>query len=240
MKIAIIGYGKMGHVIEQIAKERGHEVVLILDALINPQDFTAENLRKADVAIEFTRPDAAFDNYIKCFNAGIPVVSGTTGWLEKLPEVQRICKEEGRTFFYSSNYAIGVNIFFRVNKFLAKLMNHYSDFDISMQEIHHIHKLDKSSGTANTIAEGILENVERKDSWTLDNKPTDKQIYIDVVREGEVPGTHTVNYTSPIEDITITHTSHNRNGLALGAVLAAEFLVGKPSGFYTMDDLMQF
>ncbi|MBP5368935.1 MAG: 4-hydroxy-tetrahydrodipicolinate reductase [Bacteroidales bacterium] len=240
MKIAIIGYGKMGHVIEQIAKERGHEVVLILDALINPQDFTAENLRKADVAIEFTRPDAAFDNYIKCFNAGIPVVSGTTGWLEKLPEVQRICKEEGKTFFYSSNYAIGVNIFFRVNKFLAKLMNHYSDFDISMQEIHHIHKLDKPSGTAITIAEGILENVERKDSWTLDNKPTDKQIYIDVVREGEVPGTHTVNYTSPIEDITITHTSHNRNGLALGAVLAAEFLVGKPSGFYTMDDLMQF
>ena len=240
MKIAIIGYGKMGHVIEQIAKERGHEVVLILDALINPQDFTAENLRKADVAIEFTRPDAACDNYIKCFNAGIPVVSGTTGWLEKLPEVQRICKEEGKTFFYSSNYAIGVNIFFRVNKFLAKLMNHYSDFDISMQEIHHIHKLDKPSGTAITIAEGILENVERKDSWTLDNKPTDKQIYIDVVREGEVPGTHTVNYTSPIEDITITHTSHNRNGLALGAVLAAEFLVGKPSGFYTMDDLMQF
>jgi len=240
MKIAIIGYGKMGHVIEQIAKQRGNEVVLILDALINPQDFTAENLRKADVAIEFTRPDAAFDNYIKCFNAGIPVVSGTTGWLEKLPEVQRICKEEGKTFFYSSNYAIGVNIFFRVNKFLAKLMNHYSDFDISMQEIHHIHKLDKPSGTAITIAEGILENVERKDSWTLDNKPTDKQIYIDVVREGEVPGTHTVNYTSPIEDITITHTSHNRNGLALGAVLAAEFLVGKPSGFYTMDDLMQF
>ncbi|MBR4440448.1 MAG: 4-hydroxy-tetrahydrodipicolinate reductase [Bacteroidales bacterium] len=240
MKIAIIGYGKMGHVIEQIAKQRGNEVVLILDALINPQDFTAENLRKADVAIEFTRPDAAFDNYIKCFNAGIPVVSGTTGWLEKLPEVQRICKEEGKTFFYSSNYAIGVNIFFRVNKFLAKLMNHYSDFDISMQEIHHIHKLDKPSGTAITIAEGILENVERKDSWTLDSKPTDKQIYIDVVREGEVPGTHTVNYTSPIEDITITHTSHNRNGLALGAVLAAEFLVGKPSGFYTMDDLMQF
>ena len=230
----------MGHVIEQIAKERGHEVVLILDALINPQDFTAENLRKADVAIEFTRPDAAFDNYIKCFNAGIPVVSGTTGWLEKLPEVQRICKEEGKTFFYSSNYAIGVNIFFRVNKFLAKLMNHYSDFDISMQEIHHIHKLDKPSGTAITIAEGIIENVERKDSWTLDSKPTDKQIYIDVVREGEGPGTHTVNYTSPIEDITITHTSHNRNGLALGAVLAAEFLFGKPSGFYTMDDLMQF
>ena len=240
MKIAIIGYGKMGHVIEQIAKERGNEVVLILDALINPQDFTAENLRKADVAIEFTRPDAAYDNIMKCFNAGVPVVSGTTGWLEKLPEAKRMCKEEGKTLFYSSNYAIGVNIFFRVNKFLAKLMNHYTNYDVNMQEIHHIHKLDKPSGTAITIAEGIIENVDRKDSWTLDPKPTDKQIYIDVLREGEVPGTHTVNYTSPIDDITITHVSHNRNGLALGAVLAAEYLVGKPSGFYTMDDLMDF
>ena len=139
MKIAIIGYGKMGHVIEQIAKERSNEVVLILDALINPQDFTAENLRKADVAIEFTRPDAAYDNIMKCFNAGVPVVSGTTGWLEKLPEVKRMCKEEGKTLFYSSNYAIGVNIFFRVNKFLTKLMNHYTNYDVNMQEIHHIH-----------------------------------------------------------------------------------------------------
>ena len=239
MKIALIGYGKMGHVIEQIAKDRGHEVVLILDALINPQDFTKENLQKAEIAIEFTRPDAAYRNYITCFEAGIPVVSGTTGWLEKMPEIKSLCHEGGSKFFYSSNFSIGVNIFMHVSNFLAKFMNNYTNYDVNMQEIHHIHKLDKPSGTAISIAEGIINNIDRKNKWTLDSNSAQDEIFIDSVREGEVPGTHTVNYTSQVDDITITHTAHNRIGLALGAVVAAEFLVKQPAGFYTMDDLMK-
>jgi len=240
MKIALIGYGKMGHEIEKIAKERGHEVVLILDALINPQDFTTENLQKAEVAIEFTRPDAAFENYKKCFQAGVPVVSGTTGWLDKMPEVKKMCLNEGKTFFYASNFSIGVNIFFRLNKFLAKIMDGFDNYDVNMVETHHIHKLDKPSGTAITLAEGILENFHRKDGWTLEAKDAKEKVLINSVREGEVPGTHSVKYYSDVDDIEIIHTAHSRKGLALGAVLAAEFLNGKPSGFYGMDDMLKF
>lgn len=240
MKIALIGYGKMGHEIEKIAKERGHEIVLTLDALINPQDFTKENLQKAEVAIEFTRPDAAYDNYIKCFEAGVPVVSGTTGWLDKIQEIKRLCQEEGKTMFYASNFSIGVNIFFRLNKFLAKIMNGFDNYDVEMQEIHHIHKLDKPSGTAITIAEGILENFNRKKAWSIEDKNSPEKIYIDVLREGEVPGTHSVKYFSEVDDLEIKHTAHSRKGLALGAVLAAEFLKGRPSGFYGMDDMLKF
>lgn len=240
MKIALVGYGKMGHEIEKIAKERGNDVVLVLDALINPQDFTVENLKKADVVIEFTRPDAAFDNYIKCFEAGVPVVSGTTGWLDKMPKVKEMCQNEGKTFFYSSNFSIGVNIFFRLNKFLAKIMNGFDNYDVNVVETHHIHKLDKPSGTAITLAEGILENFTRKDGWTLDAAEAKQKVLINSVREGEVPGTHNIKYYSDIDDIEIIHTAHSRKGLALGAVLAAEFLYGKPSGFYSMDDMLKF
>lgn len=239
MKIALIGYGKMGHEIERIAKERGNEIVFIEDALINPEEFTDENLQKADVVIEFTRPDAAFNNYMKCFHAGVPVVSGTTGWLDKMPEIQRMCKEEGKTFFYASNFSVGVNIFFRLNKFLANIMNGFASYDVNMQEIHHTQKLDKPSGTAKTLADDIVDSIDRKSGWNIDAK-AEKDVFIDCVREGQVPGTHSVKYTSVVDDIEIIHTAHSRQGFALGAVLAAEFLCGKPSGFYGMDDMLKF
>ena len=240
MKIALIGYGKMGHEIEKIAKERGNEVPVIIDALINPQDFTSDNLRKADVAIEFTRPDAAFDNYIKCFEAGIPVVSGTTGWLDKMPQIEKICKEQGKTFFYASNFSIGVNIFFRLNKYLANIMNGFKDYDVKMEEIHHTTKLDKPSGTAKTLADDLVAALDRKQSWIIDGQPKPSEINIDCLRVENVPGTHTVKYFSDIDDIEMTHTAHSRKGFALGAVLAAEFLNGKPAGIYGMDDMLKF
>lgn len=240
MKIALIGYGKMGHEIEKIAKERGNEVVAIIDALVNPQDFTSENIRKADVAIEFTRPDAAFDNYMKCFEAGVPVVSGTTGWLDRMPELQKICKEQGKTFFYASNFSVGVNIFFRVNKFLANIMNGYPSYEISMEEIHHTQKLDKPSGTAKTLADDIVDIVDRKNGWIIEGEPEPSKIFIDVKRIDQTPGTHSIKYSSEVDDIEIIHTAHSRKGFALGAVLAAEFLNGKPAGFYGMDDMLKF
>jgi len=240
MKIALIGYGKMGHEIEKIAIERGNEVVITIDALINPQDFTAENLKKADVAIEFTRPDAAFDNYIKCFEAGVPVVSGTTGWLDKMPQIEKMCKEQGKTFFYASNFSIGVNIFFRLNKYLANIMKGFKDYDVKMQEIHHTQKLDKPSGTAKTLADDLVSILDNKSSWIIDGQPKPSEINIDCLRIENVPGTHTVKYFSDIDDIEMTHTAHSRKGFALGAVLAAEFLCGKPAGLYGMDDMLKF
>ncbi|MBO4772851.1 MAG: 4-hydroxy-tetrahydrodipicolinate reductase [Bacteroidales bacterium] len=240
MKIALIGYGKMGHEIEKIAIERGNEVVITIDALINPQDFTAENLQKADVAIEFTRPDAAFDNYIKCFEAGVPVVSGTTGWLDKMPQIEKMCKEQGKTFFYASNFSIGVNIFFRLNKYLANIMKGFKDYDVKMQEIHHTQKLDKPSGTAKTLADDLVSILDNKSSWIIDGQPKPSEINIDCLRIENVPGTHTVKYFSDIDDIEMTHTAHSRKGFALGAVLAAEFLCGKPAGLYGMDDMLKF
>ena len=238
MKIALVGYGKMGKTIEQIARNRGHEIVSIID-VNNPGDFESEAFKQADVAIEFTTPATAFDNYMKCFAAGVPVVSGTTGWLSRLDEVKRMCAEEGKTFFYASNFSIGMNIFFALNKYLAKIMNNFPSYDVRMTEVHHIHKLDAPSGTAITLAEGVLENLDRKERWTLETaeKPTDLPIH--AIREGEVPGIHEIVYESDADTISIKHDAKSRAGFALGAVLAAEFTAGK-KGFLGMNDLFHF
>lgn len=238
MKIALIGYGKMGKTIEQIALERGHQIVSIID-INNPEDFNSDAFRSADVAIEFTTPATAFNNYMKCFEANVPVVSGTTGWLDHITEIKEKCEKEGKTFFYASNFSIGVNIFFALNKYLAKVMNQFPSYDVKMEEVHHIHKLDAPSGTAITLAEGIVENMVRKDRWTLENpeKPTD--IVIHAVREGEVPGIHKITYNSDVDYITIEHHAKSRKGFALGAVIAAEYTCGK-KGFLGMEDMLKF
>ena len=238
MKIALIGYGKMGKTIEQIALSRGHQIVSIVD-INNPEEFQSDNFKSADVAIEFTTPATAFDNYMKSFAAGVPVVSGTTGWLDRIDEIKEKCAKEGKTFFYASNFSIGVNIFFALNKYLAKIMNNFPSYNISMTETHHIHKLDAPSGTAITLAEGILENVDRKERWTLETaeQPTDLPIH--AIREGEVPGIHEVTYESDVDYISIKHDAKSRAGFALGAVVAAEFTAGK-KGFLGMDDMLKF
>ena len=243
MKIALVGYGKMGHIIEQIAIQRGHTIVSAID-INNKDDFNSDAFRSADVAIEFTIPATAFDNYQKCFAAGIPVVSGTTGWTERIGEIRKQCEEEGKTFFYASNFSIGVNIFFAVNKYLAKLMNGFPAYDVNMTEVHHIHKLDAPSGTGITLADGILGEIERKKQWQLaDNgaKPFDadkpEYLLIHALREGEVPGIHEVRYESDVDSITIKHDAKSRAGFALGAVLAAEFTAGK-KGFLGMNNLL--
>lgn len=236
MKIALIGYGKMGKEIEKIALDHGHEIVLKID-INNPEDLTVTNLQKADVAIEFTIPSSAAANYKLCFEAGIPVVSGTTGWLEQLPAVYQLCKDLNGTFFYTSNYSLGVNIFFALNKRLAELMADHSEYKIEMKEIHHTQKVDAPSGTAITLAEGILENIPEKKSWV--NQPTSKADELGIIseREGTVPGTHIINYDSEVDYIEITHCAKSRKGLALGAVLAAEFSFGK-KGILSMNDLL--
>ena len=233
MKIALIGYGKMGKTIEQIALNRGHQIVSIVD-INNPEEFQSANFKSADVAIEFTTPATAFDNYMKSFAAGVPVVSGTTGWLDRIGEIKEKCEKEGKTFFYASNFSIGVNIFFALNKYLAKIMNNFPSYNISMTETHHIHKLDAPSGTAITLAEGIIEN-----RWTLETaeQPTDLPIH--AIREGEVPGIHEVTYESDVDYISIKHDAKSRAGFALGAVVAAEFTAGK-KGFLGMDDMLKF
>ena len=242
MKIALVGYGKMGHIIEQIALQRGHTIVAAID-INNHDDFESEAFRSADVAIEFTTPATAFDNYQKCFAAGIPVVSGTTGWLDRLVEIKRQCEKDGKTLFYASNFSIGVNIFFAVNKYLAKLMNSFPAYDVNMTEVHHIHKLDAPSGTGITLAEGIIGEIDRKNQWRLakdgepqfdTNNPGD--LLIHALREGEVPGIHEIQYESDVDTITIKHDAKSRTGFALGAVLAAEFTAGK-KGFLGMKDL---
>lgn len=238
MKIALIGYGKMGKAIEQIALTRGHEIVSIID-VNNPQDFDSEAFRSADVAIEFSTPQTAYQNYMRCFAAGVPVVSGTTGWLEHMPEIKRLCAEEGKTFFYASNFSVGVNIFFAVNKYLAKIMNQFPAYDVQMTEVHHVHKLDAPSGTAITLAEGIIENMERKTRWTLEKKELPTDLPIHAIREGEVPGIHEIIYDSDADSIRIKHEAKSRAGFALGAVIAAEFTAGK-KGFLGMDDLFHF
>lgn len=236
MKIALIGYGKMGKEIEKIALDRGHEVVLKID-ITNPEDLTIANLRNADVAIEFTIPSLAPDNYRLCFEAGIPVVGGTTGWLEKITEVHQWCKELNGTFFYASNYSLGVNIFFALNKKLAELMANQSEYHVEMKEIHHTQKLDAPSGTAITLAEGILEKIPEKKHWV--NYPTELADEIGIIseREGSVPGTHIIKYDSEVDYIEITHLAKSRKGLALGAVLAAEFSFGK-KGILSMNELL--
>lgn len=238
MKIALIGYGKMGKTIEQIALQRGHQIVSIID-INNTADFDSEAFRSADVAIEFTTPATALGNYMRCFEANIPVVSGTTGWLSHLDEVKAKCEQEGKTFFYASNFSVGVNIFFALNRYLAKIMNGFPAYDVRMTEVHHIHKLDAPSGTAITLAEGILDNVERKERWTLETaeQPTDLPIH--AIREGEVPGIHEIIYESEADTISIKHDAKSRAGFALGAVIAAEFTAGK-KGFLGMNDLFHF
>jgi len=238
MKIALIGYGKMGKTIEKIALERGHEIVSVID-VSNPEDFNSAAFKSADVAIEFTVPSTALSNYMKCFEANVPVVSGTTGWLDRMDEVKEKCEKEGKTFFYASNYSIGVNIFFAVNSYLAKIMNNFPSYNVRMTETHHIHKLDAPSGTAITLAEGILEQVDRKERWVLETeeKPTDLAIH--AIREGEVPGIHEIIYDSDADYISIKHDAKSRAGFALGAVVAAEFTAGK-KGFLGMKDLFKF
>ena len=237
MKIALIGYGKMVHAIEQIALQRGHEIVSVID-VNNQEDFTSDAFKSADVAIEFSMPAVAMDNYRRAFAAGVPVVSGTTGWLEHLPEIKEACKA-GQTFFYASNFSLGVNIFFALNKYLAKIMNDFPAYDVRMVETHHVHKLDAPSGTAITLAEGLIDNIERKNKWVEGKEPAEDEIGICSVREGEVPGIHTVIYESDVDTISITHDAKSRMGFALGAVIAAEFTCGK-KGFLTMQDMLKF
>lgn len=238
MKIALVGYGKMGKTIEQIALSRGHEIVSIID-INNPDDFESAAFKSADVAIEFTTPATAFDNYMKCFAANVPVVSGTTGWTVRMGEIKEMCEKEGKTFFYASNFSIGVNIFFALNKYLAKVMNNFPSYDVRMTEVHHIHKLDAPSGTAITLAEGILENIDRKDCWTLETAEKATDLPIHAIREGEVPGIHEIIYESDVDTISIKHDAKSRAGFALGAVVAAEFTAGK-KGFLGMSDLFHF
>ena len=236
MKIALIGYGKMGKAIEKIAKSRGHEIVSIID-IDNLQDFDSPAFKSADVAIEFTRPDTAVENVRKCFKANVPVVVGTTAW--KTEEILDELKAGNHTLFRSSNFSIGVNVFMAVNKYLAKLMNRFDNYNVEMTEVHHVHKLDAPSGTAVTLAEGILENLDRKTAWTkeVEEKPTD--MAIKSIREGEVPGIHTIRYESDVDSIVITHDAKSREGFALGAVVAAEFTAGK-KGLLGMSDLFDF
>lgn len=226
----------MGKEIEKIALDRGHEIVLKID-ITNPEELTIANLQKADVAIEFTIPALATSNYMLCFEAGIPVISGTTGWLENLPEVQQQCEAMNGTFFYASNFSLGVNIFFALNKKLAELMASHSEYAIELKEIHHIQKLDAPSGTAITLAEGIMEKIPEKKSWV--NHTTEASDILGIIseREGQVPGTHIIKYDSEVDYIEITHLTKSRKGLALGAVLAAEFSFGK-KGILSMNDLL--
>ena len=233
MKVALIGYGKMGKTIERILLERNHEVV----ATFGREGIDEEKLKQADVAIEFTRPEAVFDNLAVCFKNQVPVITGTTGWLAKYDEAVKLCEENQSGFLFASNFSLGVNLFFEINKQLARIMNAYSNYDVQMQEIHHTQKLDAPSGTAITLAEQVVENLDRKEGWTLDTPAAKEQIHIDALREENVAGTHSITYTSDIDDIEITHTAKSRDGFALGAVLAAEFMSGK-TGIYQMKDVL--
>lgn len=238
MNIALIGYGKMGHEIEKIALQRGHNIVSIID-MNNLEEFNSPAFKSADVAIEFSTPDSAIQNYRKCFEVGVAVVAGTTGWLEHLDEVKRACAEQGQTFFYASNYSLGVNIFFALNKYLAKIMNSYPSYDVKMEEVHHIHKLDAPSGTAITLAEDLIKEVDRKERWSLEVEEKQTDLPIHCIREGEVPGIHEIIYESEADIISIKHDAKSRVGFALGAVLAAEFTNGK-KGFLGMGDMLKF
>jgi 4-hydroxy-tetrahydrodipicolinate reductase len=236
IKIALIGYGKMGKTIESIALERGHTVDLKID-IDSMGDFTKENLLQCDVAIEFTGPHSAKENINKCLDAGIPVLSGSTGWLDDWAEVEKGCKEKNGSFLYASNFSVGVNIFFEVNKKLAQLMNGHNEYAISMQEIHHTQKKDAPSGTAITLAEQIIQEIPAKKKWVNAETTDPEALPVISKREDPAPGTHSITYSSLIDDIEIIHTAHNRNGFALGAVLAAEYIYNK-KGIFTMKDVL--
>lgn len=244
MKIAIIGYGRMGHMIEEEARKRGHEIVCTIDQGETDR-FNSHEFKSADVAIEFSRPDAAVDNYLHAFAAGVPVVSGTTGWLNALPEISDMCEKGAGTLFYASNFSLGVNIFAAVNGYLANIMNGYKDYKPSMLEIHHIHKLDHPSGTAITLAEGIINQMNDLNGWEeceegMASDAAKGKLPIAHRREGEVPGIHSITWESDCDSITLTHSAKSRRGFALGAVVAAEWLKGKPAGYYTMQDMLKF
>ena len=236
MRIALIGYGKMGRAIEEIALSRGHEIVLKID-ITNIEEFTAENLKKADVAIEFTGPHSAAENISKCIEWNVPLVSGSTGWTEQLEEMKAKTLANNTGFVYSSNFSIGVNLFFELNKKLASLMAPHTEYEVILEEIHHTQKKDAPSGTAITIAEQVLDQIKRKKQWVnhLSDNPEDLEIISQ--REDPAPGTHSVKYSSPIDTIEIIHTAHNRKGFAGGAVLAAEFIAGK-KGFFSMKEVL--
>jgi len=236
MNIAIIGYGKMGKEIERMALERGHQIPLILD-LANTSEMTPENLSRADVAIDFSIPGAAFDNIMRCFDADVPVVSGTTGWLEQYDAVTERCRRENKAFFYASNFSIGVNILFALNRHLARLMDQFEYYDMEIREVHHVHKLDAPSGTAISLAKDLLIEVGRKNKWELDQAGDKSTLKITAVRENEVPGIHTIAYSSEFDELSITHSAKSRKGFALGAIMAAEFIRDK-KGMYTMADLL--
>lgn len=245
MKIALLGYGKMGHIIEQIAMDRGHQIVLRIDAL-NPEDLTTEQLRKADVAIDFSTPGTVISHINACFEAGVPVVVGTTGWYSRISEVESKCLSGNNSMLYASNFSVGVNVFFHVNKVLAKIMNRYPQYEVQVEEIHHTEKLDSPSGTAITIAEGIVDQLDRKTEWV--NQLIDEQaelllkpgqLLIESHRIENVPGTHTVIYSSEVDEIELKHTAHNRTGFGLGAVLAAEWIKDR-KGFYNITEMFDF
>ncbi|MGP1493450.1 MAG: 4-hydroxy-tetrahydrodipicolinate reductase [Prevotella fusca] len=251
MKIALIGYGKMGRMIEQIALERGHEIVSIID-VDNIEDFDSPAFASADVAIEFTNPTAAFGNYQRAFAHNVKVVSGSTGWMqEHKDDVERMCTEGGQTLFWASNFSIGVAIFSAVNRYLAKIMNGFPQYSVEMEEVHHVHKLDAPSGTAITLAEDILADLDRKDKWVKgfqhaadgtesgSNEVAPNELPIASIRRDEVPGIHSISYDSEADKITITHDAHSRKGFALGAVLAAEYTKDH-SGLLTTSDLFKF
>lgn len=251
MKIALIGYGKMGHMIEQIALERGHEIVSIID-VNNPDDFDSPAFSSADVAIEFTNPTAAFGNYKRAFARNVKVVSGSTGWMNDHKEdVERLCTEGGQTLFWASNFSIGVAIFSAVNRYLAKIMNGFPQYNVAMEEVHHVHKLDAPSGTAITLAEDIIDCIDRKDKWVKGfqhnadgtesgtNEVAPNELPIASIRRDEVPGIHSISYDSDADKITITHDAHSRKGFALGAVLAAEYTKDH-TGLLTTSDLFKF
>lgn len=251
MKIALIGYGKMGKMIEQIALNRGHEIVCKID-IDNQHDFESDAFKSADVAIEFTSPQSAYGNYMKTFAAGVKLVSGSTGWLEEHgEEIKNLCTTGGKTLFWSSNFSLGVAIFSAVNKYLAGIMNNFPEYDVKMEETHHIHKLDAPSGTAITLAEGILEKMDRKNKWVMGTllapdgsisgteECAANELPVSSIRRDEVPGIHSITYNSEADQITITHDAHSRKGFALGAVLAAEY-TATHEGMLGMSDLFQF
>ena len=262
MKIALIGYGKMGHIIEEIAKSRGHEVVCAID-IQNQEDFDSEAFRSADVAIEFTTPKTCLGNVRKCLDRGMAVVVGSTGWYDELPRVkEEVAKADG-SLFWASNFSIGVNIFVAMQKFVARIMNRYPQYDVNLAETHHIHKLDSPSGTAITLAGAITDNLDRKRTWketaaiwqhedgsvdvarnaevgTTFAPHRDDELEVTAFRRGEVPGIHTVTYDSDVDTITMTHSAKSRRGFALGAVVAAEWMADGKKGVYSMEDLMRF
>ncbi len=232
MKIALLGYGKMGKVIERIALERGHEIVLKKSSSDN-----YSGLENADVAIDFSVPSSAVANISECLNNGIPVVSGTTGWLEEYSNVVALCEQKNGSFIYGSNFSLGVNLFFELNNYLAKMMSKFKNYSASMEEIHHTQKLDAPSGTAISLAKGIIENSDYI-NWTLDANPKENELAIEALRIENVPGTHSIFYNSEVDTIEIKHTAHSRDGFALGSIIAAEWLVGK-KGVYTMKDVLE-